>query len=161
MATLPKVFRRNEGEATPNPGHRVHASVRVERDPYALRPLPQESVFFFCKKIDNTRLVREPDPRSRRKCWSAIGAACGIIVLLTGVLAPSAANTIAGYKLEELRSEERRLLDERRALELQEAALNSPVRLERLAKEQNLVTPAAGQVVHLEARPDGAVAMVK
>ena len=58
-----------------------------------------------------------------------------------------------GYKLESLRSEEQRLLDERRSLELQEASLLSPERLEKLAKGQNLVTPEAGQVVHLEARP--------
>jgi hypothetical protein len=66
-----------------------------------------------------------------------------------------------GYKLEALRSEEQRLLDERRALDLQEAQLLSPERLEKLAKGQNLVTPAPNQVFHLETRPDGTVAMVK
>jgi hypothetical protein len=66
-----------------------------------------------------------------------------------------------GYKLEALREEERKLLDERRELDLQEARLLSPERLERLAKGQNLVTPASGQVYHLETKADGAVAMVK
>ena len=65
-----------------------------------------------------------------------------------------------GYKLEELRAEQRRLLDEGRALELQQAELLSPERLEKLAKGQNLITPAADQVFHLEP-PDGTVAMVK
>ena len=161
MATLPKVFRRTEARPAPSPAPRIPATLRAERDPFALRALPQEDVFFYCKKIDNSRLVREPDPKARGACWSAIGAACGIIALLTTVLAPGAANTIAGYKLESLRSEERRLMDERRSLELQEASLLSPERLEKLAKGQNLVTPEAGQVVHLEARPDGAVAMVQ
>jgi hypothetical protein len=137
----------------------VHA--RVERHPFELRSLPQEDVFFYCKKIDNSRLVREPDPQSRGACWSAIGAACLMLALLGGVLVPGAGYVFAGYKLEALRSEERRLLDERRGLELQEAALLSPDRLERLAKGQNLVTPLAGQVVHLDAKADGAVAMVK
>ena len=77
------------------------------------------------------------------------------------MLVPGAGYVFAGYKLEALRAEERHLLDERRGLELQEAALLSPDRLEKLAKGQNLVTPAAGQVVHLDARADGAVAMVK
>jgi hypothetical protein len=161
MATLPKVFRRTEAQDAAGTGPRIPATLRAERDPFALRALPHEAVVFYCKKIDNSRLVREPDPKSRGACWSAIGAACGIIALLTAVLAPSAANTVAGYKLEELRAEERHLLDERRTLELQEAALLSPERLEMLARGQNLVTPASGQVVHLEARPDGAVAMVK
>ncbi len=161
MATLPKVFRRTEAQAAMSPAPRVPATLRAERDPFALRSLPHESVVFYCKKIDNSRLVREPDPKSRGACWSAIGAACGAILLLTAALAPSAANTVAGYKLERLRTEERQLLDERRALELEEAALLSPERLEKLAISRNLVTPASGQVVHLQARPDGAVAMVK
>jgi cell division protein FtsL len=118
-------------------------------------------VFFFCKKIDNTRLVREPDPKATRTSWNIIGAA-GIAVMALGVvMAAQVAGTMEGYKLESLRAEEQRLLDERRALDLQEAQLLSPERLEKLAKGQTLVTPAANQVFHLDTRPDGAVAMVK
>jgi cell division protein FtsL len=123
--------------------------------------LPQADVFFYSKKINNSRLVREPDPQARGACWSAIGIACVVLAALSGVLAPTVANTLAGYKLEALRAEQRKLLDERRVLELQEAELLSPDRLERLAKGQNLVTPSSGQVVHLDGREDGAVAMVK
>lgn len=161
MATLPKVFRRTDAQDARSAEAPPVTALHIERDPFALRVLPQEDVFFHCKKIDNSRLVREPDPKSRGACWSAIGAACGIIALLTAALAPSAANTIAGYKLESLRAEERRLVDEWRALELEEAALLSPERLERLAREQNLVTPAPGHLVRLGGQPDGAVAMVK
>ena len=133
----------------------------VMRNPYALRPLPQADVFFYSKKINNSRLVREPDPQARGACWSAIGVACLVLAGFAGVLAPTVANTLAGYKLEALRAEEGKLLDEHRTLELQEAELLSPDRLERLAKGQNLVTPSSGQVVHLDSREDGAVAMVK
>jgi hypothetical protein len=128
------------------------------RDPYQLRVLPCEDVFFYSKKIDNSRLVRQPDPRARGACWSAIGAAFLVLALLTGVLAPGAANTLAGYKLEALRAEERRLVDQRRVLELREAELVSPGRLEALARGQNLVIPAAGQTVRLELK-DGSLAM--
>jgi len=138
------------------------APSRAERDPFQLRALPQEHVIFFCKKIDNSRLVRDNDPKARGACWSAIGAACLAVALLTGVLAPSVASTLAGYKVESLRAEERRLIDERRTLELQEAELLSPARLEKLAKDQHLVTPQSGQVVHLDSnKPDSSVAMVK
>jgi hypothetical protein len=127
-----------------------------------LRALPHEDVFFYCKKIDNSRLVRDTDPQARGACWGAIGAACLAVALLTGVLAPSVASTLAGYKMEALRAEERRLLDERRTLELQEAALLSPGRLEKLARNQNLVTPQSGQVVRLDSnKPESSVAMVK
>lgn len=157
MATLPKVFQKHE---TPR---EVRGPVPVQADNgvCALRALPQEDVFFFCKKIDNSRLVREPDPKAKSACWNVIGAACLAVVTLAVVMAPKVAGTMEGYKLEALRTEEQRLLDERRALDLQEAQLLSPERLERLAKGQNLVTPASNQVFHLETRPDGAVAMVK
>jgi hypothetical protein len=160
MATVPAHFRKMEASAAALPGHRP-APVRTERDPYQLRALPHEDVFFYSKKIDNSRLVREADPRSRSACWSAIGAAGLVLVLLTGVLAPSVANTLEGYKLESLRAEQRRLLNERQVLALEEAEMLRPDRLETLAKRQDLVTPATDQVVHLEEKGDGAVAMVK
>ena len=160
MATLPAFLRRMEAparsEAAPRP-----SAVRGDRDPFQLRPLPQEDVFFYCKRIDNSRLVREADPQARGACWSAIGAACLALALLAGVLAPSVAGTLAGYKLESLRADERHLLTERRVLQLEEAELLRPDRLEKLAEGQNLVTPVSGQVVHLEPKGDGSVAMVK
>ena len=156
MATLPKVFERIQ---TPRPSR---GPVAVPADNgCALRSLPQEDVFFFAKKIDNSRLVREPDPKARGACWNVIGAACLGVIAFGVVMAPQVATKMEGYKLEALRNEEQRLLDERRALDLQEAQLLSPERLEKLAKGQNLVTPAPDQVFHLETRADGTVAMAK
>jgi hypothetical protein len=135
-------------------------ATRSERDPFQLRSLPLDDVIVFCKRIDNSRLVRQPDPRAGGACWTVIGAACVVLALLTGVLAPNVANTVAGYKLEALRSEAQTLADERRTLELQEAQLLSPERLDKLAQGQNLVEPSASQVVHLDNQADGKVAMV-
>src|SRR5437763_2315429 len=157
MATLPKIFHRQPAPRQAGWPNAAHTDQRV----CALRALPQEDVFFFCKKIDNSRLVREPDPKARGTCWNVIGAACLAVLSLGIVLAPKVASTMDGYKLESLRAEEQRLLDERRALDLQEAQLLSPERLGKLAKRQNLVTPASDQVFHLETRAEGAVAMVK
>jgi hypothetical protein len=164
MATLPAFFKRTEplGKDRTEDAARPQVA-RAVRNPYQLRALPQDDVFFYCKKIDNTRLVREADPQARGDCWSAIGAACVILALLTGVAAPSVTNTMAGYKMESLRAEYQRLLDERRTLELEEAQLLSPGRLEELARKQNLVTPQSGQVVHLEdhTKPESAALLVK
>ena len=161
MATLPAFFfrwmeaRRPEAEAKP-----AHAP--AQRDPYQLRALPRDNLFFYCKKIDNGRLVREPDPQAKSACWSAIGVAMLAVAVLAGVLLPGGAATISGYRLEALRAEERRLTEESRALDLQEAQLLSPARLAELAQNQNLVTPKSGQVFHLEGdKPGAAVAMVK
>jgi hypothetical protein len=120
-----------------------------------LRPLPFEDVYFRPKTIDNSHLVREADPRAGSACWSVIGVAC-LMVALFGI-----ANTVAGYKLEALRVEARDLAGERRTLELQEAQLVSPERLDKLAEGQNLVTPSASQLVHLENKGESKVAMVK
>lgn len=157
MATLPNFLRKPEPQA---PVLRP-AAVRPQVDPFQLRALPLEDVFFHCKRIDNSRLVREPDPEARGTCWSTIGAACVVVTVMGGVLAPSVANTMAGYRLEALRAEQRRLLEERRVLELEEARLLSPQRLEELAAKQQLVPPKPGQVVHLDGKPDGSLAMNK
>jgi hypothetical protein len=136
-------------------------TARSERDQFRLRAVPLDDVIVFRKKIDNTRLVRQPDPRAGGACWTAVGAACVLLAFLTGVLAPNVANRVAGYKLEALRAEAQTLADERRSLELDEARLLSPQRLDKLAKDQNLVEPSANQVVHLDEKADGKVAMLK
>ncbi len=163
MATMPAFLRKNAlpgmniAPAMPGLSHSP-AAARMERNPYQLRALPQEDVFFFCKKIDNTRLVREADPKSASSCWNAIGVACVAMALFTGVLVPQLMGTLAGYKLEALRAEQRRLTDERHNLEWREAELLNMNRLEKLAKDQNLTAPAPGQVVRLNGK-DSSVAM--
>src|SRR5262249_43471227 len=133
---------------------------RRRRDPFRLRPLPQEDVFFFCKQIDNSRLDREPDPKSRGVTWSTIGAACVAVVALASATFPALSSTLAGYKLEALRAEQRHLVEERRTLEFEEALALSPDRVRVLAHRHNLVPPVDGQVIHLNENDD-AVAMVK
>jgi hypothetical protein len=167
MATLPAFLRRNELPGMNLPQsmpaaystvkHAAHAATR-ERNPNQLRALPQENVFFYCKKIDNSRLVREADPKSATSCWSAIGVACIVMSLFTGVLVPQLMGTLAGYKVEALRAEQRRLADERHNLEWREAELLNMNRLEQLAKDQHLTAPAPGQVVRLNGK-DSSVAM--
>jgi hypothetical protein len=157
MATLATFFRRFEAREAPQ--SRTRQAVRVEPDPYRLRTLPNEDVYFYSKNIDNSRLVREADPRAKKECWSTIGAACAIAALLTGVLAPAVAGTMAGYRIQELRAEERRLIDERRVLELEEARLLSPARLQELAERRRFVSPAPGQVTHLSPQGDGSLAL--
>jgi len=160
MATLPTFLRRTGTPAHPEAAARP-VGVRAERDPHMLRALPNDDLLFYVKRIDNSRLVRAADPQARGACWSAIGGACVLLALLTSAFFPSVASTIAGYKLEGLRAEERHLLAERRNLDLQEAELLSPARLDRLAKAGNLVAPSSQQVIHLDAKGDATVAMVK
>jgi len=159
MATIPEYLTRQTlagVQAAERPEDR-----QPERDPFQLRALPFEDVYFRPKKMDNSKLVREADPSAGSACWRVIGAACLMLAFLGGVLAPSVANTVAGYKLESLKVESQKLADERRGLELQEAQLLSPERLDRLAQGQHLVTPSASQVVHLDNTGESKVAMVR
>jgi len=160
MATISEYLTSYETLTATQAAGRQEAA-QPERDPYQLRALPFEDVYFRPKKMDNSRLIREADPRAGSACWSVIGAACLILAFLGGVLAPSVANTVAGYKLESLRVESQKLADERRNLELQEAQLLSPERLDRLAQGQHLVSPSASQIVHLDNNNEGKVAMVR
>jgi len=163
MATLATLFRRpavivrsGVDETESRPVSRTRASA----DPYALRDLPCEDVYFFNKSIDNTRIVREADPKARQDCWMSIGAACVVVAVLTTVAAPGVYSTIAGYKLQSLLQEQQRLLDERKVLEVKEARLLNPAHLEELARGKNLTTPAPGQVVRLDSKSSTALASV-
>jgi hypothetical protein len=158
MATAPDFLARQTMTGIQPEGT---TGLHVERDPFQLRALPFEDVYFRPKKMDNSKLVREADPRAGGACWKVIGAACLTLALLGGVLAPSVANTVAGYKLESLRVESQKLADERRALELQEATLLNPARLDRLAQDKHLVPPSANQVVHLDHNGEGKVALLR
>jgi hypothetical protein len=160
LTRQPELTRQSEFAARQTLAHIQASAERLEQDPFQLRALPFEDVYFRPKKMDNSKLVREADPGAGGACWKLIGAACLMLAFLGGVLAPSVAHTVAGYKLESLRAESLKLADERRGLELQEAQLLSPDRLDRLAKGQHLVTPSASQVVHLD-NPESKFALVR
>jgi hypothetical protein len=161
MATLATYFRKDESVIYSEESSAVAAARPVARptDPYRLRALPNEDVYFFSKSIDNSRLLKQKDPRATKECWSTIGAFAVLAVLLAGALAPSVGGTFAGYQLQALKQERQRLMDERSTLEVDEAVLLSPERLEKLARAQKLLEPAPGQVVHLDPHADGSLAL--
>src|SRR5260370_1409322 len=77
----------------------------AQTNPYLLRALPNEDIFFYTKRVDNSRLVREPDPRAKSECWSSIGAICAIAAVLITSLVPGVAGITAGYQVEALKQE--------------------------------------------------------
>ncbi len=132
---------------------------RVRLEAYRLRALPNEDVYFYRKAIDNSRLVRESNPQANARCFRGIATLVALTALLLGVLWPKAYGFIAGREIESLKSQQRELLVERRALEIEEATLLSPERLEEMAKYQQFIDPAPGQVVYLNPKADGSLAM--
>jgi cell division protein FtsL len=124
----------------------------------AVRPFPNEDIYFFVKRIDNTRVVREADPEARKACWQLIGSVAAAVVLLIMVLMPSAYGLLFGYQIQSLRQERQRLATEQSSLEVEESKLMSPARMEELAREQQFVDPAPQKVVYLDSRTGGSLA---
>ena len=157
MATLANIFDRLMAtRGFDEAASRVRTEEREE--PFALRRFPNDDVFFFAKKIDNSRVVRESDPAAGRICWRMIGSSVAAVVLVIAILLPSVYGHIAGYKIEALRQERQRLEVERAALELEESKMVSPARLEELARKQFFIDPAPQRVVYLEGKPEGTLA---
>lgn len=155
MATLAHVFSR----VFPNTA-RVADAARVMDASIRVRAFANEDIYFHVKRIDNSRLVRQSDPVSRGKCWKMIGSVVGAAVLMVGVLLPGAYNLLAGYQVQSLLQENERLATEQASLELKEAELVSPARMEELARIQQMVDPAPQRLVYLDAK-QGSLAMTR
>ena len=154
MATLAAIWKKSNTMAAVGDGNGIVAS-----DPYALRGLPGDGVFFYSKKVDNSRLVRQADPNASEECWSAVGAGALLLMLGVSVVVPHVALVREGYKLEAAKAERQVLLDQRRALEVREAGLLSPSRLNDIAKAHDLTSPMSSQVFHLDGQtPQGNLA---
>jgi cell division protein FtsL len=150
MASLATVYNRIAGpKAASDTGENVAPAAD---DQFRLRPLPNEDIYFFVKDIDNGRVVRQADPKARGACWRMILSGGTAVLLLIGVLLPSAAGRIAGYQIESLRQEQQRLQAEKSALEIEEARLLSPRRLEEIARLQRFVDPDPQKVVYLNGK---------
>ncbi len=152
MATLATFFRRSELMAAD------FTTEREAADPYRLRSLPGDQIYFYSKRIDNSRLVRAADPKMRKDCWSAIATACLLAAMIGTAVSPRIGGVLAGYQMEKLKAENRQLMDERRMLQIDEAQLLSPARLDEFASRQNLSYPVRGQETHLQPK-DAAFAM--
>lgn len=156
MATLATVYNRVVG-AKAETAARSNEAAAASKE-FAVRAIPNEDIYLFVKDIDNARVVRQADPRARVACWRYIVSGGVTVMLLIGVLLPSAASRIAGYQVESLRQEQQKLLSEKANLELEEARLLSPERLEEIARMQHFVDPAPAKVVYLDGKT-GALAL--
>ena len=133
-------------------------AIRAQMDPFCLRSLPNDDIYFFAKRVDNSRVVRQSDPAARGEMASALMAAALLMILAVSIIMPKAAWMLEGYKLEALKQERQTLLDQKRELEVREASLLSPERLGELAIANNLTSPGADQIVHLDGQGDAAMA---
>lgn len=157
MATLANIFDR-----VVSAGSLADTESRVMgrelSDASRLRQLPNEDVYFYIKRIDNSRVVRQADPQSSARSWRILGGASVAATLLICMLLPSAYGLMAGYQLNTLQQESQRLTIERARLDLEEAQLVSAQRLQELAIQQQLESPKPEAVVYLPPKNDQSLA---
>jgi len=154
MAALATVYS-NLFRKTPRTADRRPAAPKA----VPVRGFANEDIYFHTKRIDNSRVVRQADPKAGGVCWKMIGSVAAAALLLIGVLLPSAYGLLAGYQIQALKEESKRLANEQASLELVEAKLLSPERMEQLAREQQFTDPEPQKVVYLDSTHGSAVAM--
>jgi uncharacterized protein HemX len=140
-----------------NQNHRAGTALPREAS-MPVRPFANEDIFFHVKRIDNSRVVRAADPQARQACWKMIGSVFAAAVLLVAVLLPGAYSLMAGFQIQALRQEAHKLANEQASLELKEAQLLSPARMQELARTQQFVDPPPQKVVYLDGQGDAQVA---
>src|SRR5580658_955882 len=138
MATLADVWSRMFAHGMERAGETARGTDSSTR----LRAFANEDILMYVKRIDNSRVVRAADPAARGRCWKLIGSVVGAAVLLIGVLLPSSYGLMAGFSIQSLRQEAQRLATDQASLELREAQMLSPQRMQELAKQQQFIDPA-------------------
>jgi len=152
--------RTREAGAGGDSGGRVTtAADEPGSHPYRVRAYPNEDVFLFLKRIDNSRVLRQSNPLARRAYWRIVGAACLALLLSVSVLLPRAYGVLAGYQIHGLERERDQLMIDQQTLEAEEARMLSPERLEELARIQEFVDPPPEKVFHLSTQADESVAL--
>jgi cell division protein FtsL len=105
---------------------------------------------YFAKPIDNARLVKVEDPKRSRE-MRQFGVALGCLFLLVMTYTWQHFKAVEyGYKVESLKVQRDGLLEENRALRLEEASLRSPDRIDRLARDFGMQPPQAGQIIRMD-----------
>ncbi len=117
-----------------------------------LRPIANEDVYLFIKRIDNSTVVRAADPVARRARTRTVATGFIAAMLVIAGLVPAAYNTMAGFTLESLRQEQNKLKQQQAQLDRQEAELLSYDHLEKLANSLKMVDPQPSQLQFLEGK---------
>jgi cell division protein FtsL len=105
---------------------------------------------YFAKPIDNSRLVKIEDPKRGRE-MRQFGVALGCLFLLVMTYTWQHFKAVEyGYKVESMKAQRDGLLEENRALHLEDASLRSPDRIDKLARDFGMQPPHAGQIVRMD-----------
>jgi cell division protein FtsL len=116
--------------------------------------------FHFAHHIDNSRLVKAPDPDRVREMRLFSAAIC-VLFSLVMVYGLQHFYAIEGsYRVESEKQTLDQLREENRQLRLAQAELTQPGRIDMMARQYGLAAPQPGQVIHADTRPDSSAPVV-
>lgn len=139
--------------------NRFHTRNRSAAGRYHLRPMPNEDIHVFVKKIDNTRVVREQDPKANASAWKTISMACLFALIVVGLIVPIANSYLAGYTVTEIEKQNSQLQSQLARLTVRESQLTSVEALARAARNQKFIDPTPETMVVLNETRSGDVAL--
>jgi hypothetical protein len=108
----------------------------------------------FTKRLDNSRLVTAADPQRVREMRTFASAMALLFVLLMVYGWQHFSAIEYGYRIEAQKQQLGFLVEQNRQLQLTEAQLGAPDRIDKMARELGLDAPKPGQVVRPESNPD-------
>ena len=109
-----------------------------------------EGLLRLGKPIDNSGVVREVDPRSRREVVLMI-VLVALLAAGLGLYAwPALEIRRAGQEGASLDSQKDRLLEENRKLRLEKSSLEDPARIDAIAEKEGLSEPAPARTFVIE-----------
>jgi cell division protein FtsL len=110
--------------------------------------------FYFTRHLDNSRLVKAPDPVRVRemRVFTAAVTVLFSFIMIYGLQHFSAIER--SYRVEAEKQQVEQLQEQNRQLRLTEAQLTQPSRIDGMARELGLAAPQPGQVVHPSALID-------
>jgi len=110
-----------------------------------------DGVVLLPKLIDNSKVVREVDPRSNRDLWALVVVVACLVAGLGLYAWPHLELRHAGIAAQQMDRERERLVEENRKLRLEKAVLENLRRVEAIAeRELGLVPPPAESTVVVE-----------
>jgi cell division protein FtsL len=111
------------------------------------------------KQIDNSRLLRPAPPARLREFWRRVRMGAGVAALLLFYAWQHFECIQLRYSIEQLGTERAQAAQLNQQLHLEVATLRSPMRVDRIARNQlGLTVPVPGQVAPVEGSTDTVLA---
>jgi cell division protein FtsL len=102
------------------------------------------------KDVRNNPIVREVDEARQRQLWRSL-AIGGVLVVVVLFSAWQKVELVQhGYRIQRLQQQQAAEQEISRRLRLEIETLRSPERIEKIAKELNLITPPRDQAIVIE-----------